>query len=170
MRKSIPLKIAAVGAGLVMIGGVAAAAVTTPDEASDGLDTASDNAGFEVPTSGDVQPVKNQNEVEDDTVEDEAQVEETTEELEGEGVGPVDSHGAAVTEHIESTDLTGKEFGQSVAEVAKSSEGKPDVSGGPEDSATESDDGDDEGADSDASVDGADHAQQGAARSAGKRP
>ena len=137
MRKSIPLKIAVAGAGLVMAGGVAAAAVTTPDQASDGLEKATTQAGFEVPTSGDVQPLKAQAPTDDEVVEEQPTAEETeglteteetddTAELEDESTGPVDNHGAAVTEYIETSELTGKEFGQGVSEVARSDAGKPE--------------------------------------------
>lgn len=136
MRKSIPMKIAVAGAGIVMAGGVAAAAVTTPDEASDQLGDASAKAGFEVPTSGDVQPVKNQNEVEEETTElevtttteaeEELEEVQEVEEPEVEGEGPSDTHGAVVSEFAQTTELEGKDKGQAIAEVAKSDEGKPD--------------------------------------------
>ena len=116
MIRTLSAKIAATAAGLVLGGAAAAAAVASPPEAADkGLTTAEEHTGFAVPASPDTHPGGG---VEDDVVEDEV--------VEGEGGGPVDNHGAAVSAVATDHTLTGRAHGEAVSEVASGDHGKPE--------------------------------------------
>ena len=101
----------AITAGALTLGaaGVAAAAVTTPEEAEPGLTTAAEKAGFEVPV-GEGAP-----EGEPAT--------ETEVETEGEGIGPVGNHGAEVSAVAHMDFETGREHGEAVSTIARSNGG-----------------------------------------------
>ena len=124
MSHRISLKIVAASGAIVLGSGVAAAALTTPDQAADGLAKAAEKAGFEVPVANGAQST-----VEDEST-DVTQEQSTEAEVEDEGTGPVDNHGAEVSELALNTDLIGREKGQAIAALA--SEGR---SGGPDDAA-----------------------------------
>lgn len=110
----------AIAAGALTLGATGvAAAVTTPDEAEPGLTTASEKAGFEVPVGPEAA----------ETGDDVTEVDEV--EVEAEGTGPVDNHGAAVSAVAQSDFETGREHGEAVSEIARTN------GGGEADTATE---------------------------------
>ena len=127
MTRRIPLKIVAASGAIVLASGVAAAAVTTPDEADAGLDKASEQTGLELPASEAAHPTQldhpgNAPEVEE--------VEVGEVEAEQHGVGPQDNHGAVVSAFADTTELEGSERGQAIAAVARSDAGMPEAHGG----------------------------------------
>jgi hypothetical protein len=113
------VKTAVAAAGLVVATGVAAAADALPGQADRGILTAEDHTGIELPATKDSHPTKGNhpgrgtggNEVE--AVEPEA----------GEGVGPVDNHGAEVSAVAHEDLATGRDHGQAVSEVARAGHG-----------------------------------------------
>jgi alpha-D-ribose 1-methylphosphonate 5-phosphate C-P lyase len=113
-----PLKVLAAGSAIALAGGVAVASAM-PDAASDGLGTASENAGFEVPASENADAAQLEGSEATEEVEEIDEVEEV------EGLGQ-DNHGAVVSEFAETTELTGSERGAAIAEVAQGDEGKPE--------------------------------------------
>jgi hypothetical protein len=112
-------KIALAAGALTLSAAGIAAAATTPDEASDGLTKASEQVGIELPASKDAHPTAEEG-ASDDT--DDA-VEAETEEVEGEGTGPVDNHGAEVSVVAQSDATTGREHGEAVSTVAQDNHG-----------------------------------------------
>ena len=141
MIRTTPLKIAAATGALVLGGAVAAAAVTTPDAADDGLTNASERTGFELPASQENHPTGEDHpgggpEEADDIESLEEEELEPEEQLHGEGERP-ENHGFVVSELATNSELTGRERGQAIADVAQSDAGKPDQAGGPEDEQVE---------------------------------
>ena len=124
MSHRISLKIVAASGAIVLGSGVAAAALTTPDQAADGLAKAAEKAGFEVPVATGAQSTVDDQST--DVTEEESTEAEV--EVEDEGTGAVDNHGAEVSELARNTELIGREKGQAIAALA--SEGR---SGGPDD-------------------------------------
>jgi hypothetical protein len=120
----------AIAAGALTLGATGvAAAVTTPDEAEPGLTTASEKAGFEVPVGAEADPAGDEvTEVETEDAE--------ADEVEAEGTGPVDNHGAEVSAVAKSDFETGREHGEAVSAIARTNGGGA--------AATSADDGDDD--------------------------
>jgi hypothetical protein len=131
----------AIAAGALTLGATGvAAAVTTPDEAEPGLTTASEKAGFEVPVGAEADPAGDEvTEVETEDAE--------ADEVEAEGTGPVDNHGAEVSAVAKSDFETGREHGEAVSAIARTN------GGGAGATASADDDGDDEIEDEDAEAD-----------------
>lgn len=134
-------------AGLTM-GGVAAATVGLPDQASD---TARDAVVHATTTTVETPAV---NDDKADQQDDQADAADTDEQkqagTESEGERPTDTHGYEVSEFVHSTDLTGREKGQAVADLAsngRSSEhaDAADEQGDQNDQADADDQGEDEG-------------------------
>jgi hypothetical protein len=108
----------AIAAGALTLGATGvAAAVTTPDEAEPGLTTASEKAGFEVPVGPEAEAGDEVTEVEAEDVESDDV------EAEGEGTGPVDNHGAAVSAVAKSDFDSGREHGEAVSAIARTNGG-----------------------------------------------
>jgi len=128
------IKIAAGAAGLLLAGGVTAAAVDAPEQASNGLSTAEEHSGVDVPVGADGDhPTADDHPTGDD---------EGTEEVEAaepeDAGGPSDNHGAEVSAVATSDATEGVEHGEAVSEVARAGHG---------------DAGDDEGVDDDEDAD-----------------
>jgi hypothetical protein len=150
----------AITAGALTLGATGvAAAVTTPDQAAEGLGTASDKAGFEVPVGADA-------DVSGDEV-TEIEAEEVEVDAEGEGIGPVDNHGAAVSAVAQSDFESGREHGEAVSEIAR-------TNGGGEVTAEAAEGDDEDEGDAEAEDDGdgapAEQAELGAANADEHRP
>jgi hypothetical protein len=114
----------AAGALTLAAGGVAAAAGSPSVEADKGLTSAEEQVGVELPASQDAHPG------EVDETETEAPETESTEveaEVDDEGVGPVDNHGAEVSAVATSDETTGREHGEAVSAVARDNAGAPHV-------------------------------------------
>jgi hypothetical protein len=114
MIRKVP-KLVVVIVGLVLAAGVvgAAAAGSPPEAADDGLTTAEERTGFDVPTTKEDHPTKD-----DHPGGDAARVE-----AEAEGVGPVDNHGAEVSAVAQDDSTTGREHGEAVSAVARGEHG-----------------------------------------------
>jgi hypothetical protein len=124
------IKIAVASAGLVLAGGVAAAAAGSPPEAADhGISTAEEHTGIELPATKDSHPTKDDHpgggpadQAPDDVVV----------EAEAEGQGPVDNHGADVSAVAKDDSTEGREHGEAVSEVARDNHGQSGEQGPPE--------------------------------------
>jgi len=119
----------AAGALTLAAGGVASAIGAPPEAADEGLTTAEEGAGFELPASGnaeqdDVETEAPADEIEDDTdeVTDDAATEGAEEEVEGDG-GPEGNHGAMVSAAAQSDEYEGRAHGEHVSSVARQDHG-----------------------------------------------
>lgn len=125
MIRKLPVKVAAAAAGVMLAGGVAAA--SSPPEAADkGLATGEEHAGFEVPSSKEAHPTKDDHPTgaaDDIASEEDEAVGEADEASEEEGGGPVDNHGAEVSDVAHNTTATGRDKGAAVSEVARDGHG-----------------------------------------------
>jgi len=103
-----PVKIAVAAAGLVLGGGAVAAAVTTPEAASDGLSKATENSGIVVPVgeSGDHPGPEDHPGGAPESVTVESDAAEAA------------AHGQEVSEVAQSDATEGREHGEAVSEVA----------------------------------------------------
>lgn len=115
MSRRIPLKVIAASGAIVLASGVAAAAVTTPDQADDGLAKAAEQAGFEVPVGSADHAADH---VADSDDAGEVEVSDT------EGTAPTDTHGATVSAFATTTELTGRDKGQAISELARDGHGE----------------------------------------------
>jgi len=124
--RKLPVRIAAATAGLVLAGGVAAAAGSPPDAADDGLSTAEEHSGVVVPVA-DSTSVESEDAVETEFDEAELEADEKADDEATEQLGgPVDNHGAEVSAVAHTTFATGREHGEAVSEVARGDHG-PDA-------------------------------------------
>lgn len=141
----------AAGALTLAAGGVAAAAGSPSVEADKGLTTAEEQVGVELPATKDAHP----GEVEETDTEVETPETESTEvEVDDEGTGPVDNHGAEVSAAATSDETTGREHGEAVSAVARDNAGTAHVTGEDSDDDDEdvdhaTDDSDDQDVDAD---------------------
>jgi hypothetical protein len=115
----------AAGALTLAAGGVAAAAGSPSVEADKGLTSAEEQVGVELPTSEDAPEVT---EADTETEAPETESTEVESELDDEGVGPVDNHGAEVSAVATSDETTGREHGEAVSAVARDNAGAPHAS------------------------------------------
>jgi hypothetical protein len=112
--------VAAAGIALVLSGGaVAAANGSLPDAAQDGLSTASDHVGIELPASKEDHPPAAES------------LEGASEDVSTSSAATEhpDNHGADVSAVAKSDETTGREHGEAVSTVARDGNG-PDASGG----------------------------------------
>ena len=114
-------KIAATAGALTLGATGIAAAAGPPPAADEGLTRASDQVGVELPASKDAHPTADDHasEAPEPDADDEA-----TDELDDEGAGPVDNHGAEVSAVAKSDATTGREHGMAVSEVARQGHGQ----------------------------------------------
>jgi hypothetical protein len=111
--------VAAAGIALVLSGGAAAAVNgSLPEAAQDGLSTASDHVGIELPASQEDHPPA------DDSAGAAAEDVSTS----SEATEHPDNHGADVSAVAKSDETTGREHGEAVSTVARDGNG-PDAAG-----------------------------------------
>jgi hypothetical protein len=108
--------ITAAGAITLTATGIAAAA-SPPEAADQGLTTAEEQVGVELPASKDSHPGAQ------DAQDSEAAEVETEAEVEEAGQGPVDNHGAEVSVVAQTEFPTGREHGEAVSTVARDNHG-----------------------------------------------
>ncbi len=111
--------ITAAGAITLTATGIAAAA-SPPEAADKGLDTAEEQVGVELPATKDAHP--GAQDPQGEAAETEA-VEAPETEAEGEGLGPVDNHGAEVSAVAQTEFPTGREHGEAVSAAARDNHG-----------------------------------------------
>lgn len=112
--------ITAAGAITLTATGIAAAA-SPPEAADEGLTTAEEQVGVELPATKDSHPgAQDAHDAEATETETETEVEAETEEV---GQGPVDNHGAAVSAVAQTEFATGREHGEAVSAAARDNHG-----------------------------------------------
>jgi hypothetical protein len=123
----------AVAAGALTLAatGIAGATDSPPDAADQGLTTASEHVGVELPATKDAHPDGSSVEQDDDATTDES-ADATEDESDDEGTGPVDNHGAEVSAVAQSDETTGRAHGEAVSEVARAGHGEDAGSTGEE--------------------------------------
>jgi len=119
------MKIAiAAGAATLTVTGIAAAG-SPPEAAEDGLTTAEEQVGVELPASKAAHPGRQNEDTKDAEVTDAevSDAEATEVEAEAEGTGPVDNHGAIVSAVAHTEFPTGREHGEAVSAAARQNHG-----------------------------------------------
>ena len=109
----------AAGAATLTVTGIAAAG-SPPEAAEDGLTTAEEQVGVELPASKAAHPGRQNEDAQDAEVTD---AEATEVEAEAEGTGPVDNHGAIVSAVAHTEFPTGREHGEAVSAAARQNHG-----------------------------------------------
>jgi hypothetical protein len=117
VKKSTKATIAAV-VGLMLSGGVAAAATgTLPTQSDRGISTANDHAVVSVPASSDNPAASEQSDGNSDESSGDATAQDSSQ---------PDNHGAAVSDVAQNTDATGADKGAAVSAVAQDNSGLND--------------------------------------------
>lgn len=111
----------AAGAATLTATGIAAAG-SPPEAAEDGLTTAEEQVGVELPATKDAHPGGQSSDA-DATVVEAPEVEAPEVEAAAEGTGPVDNHGAEVSAVAQTDFPTGREHGEAVSEAARDNPG-----------------------------------------------
>jgi hypothetical protein len=115
LRSAKAIGVAATLSAALFATGAAAATGSLPDAAQDGLSKASSHVGIDLPASKDNHPTKADHPGGAASEIESAKVDE--------GTGPVDNHGAEVSDVARNTDATGREHGQAVSEAARQDHG-----------------------------------------------
>ena len=116
----------AVAAGALTLAatGIAAASDAPPEAADQGLTTASEQVGVELPANDD-HAVAEDTDATDDAADAADEADDAADDAAeaDEGIGPVDNHGAEVSAVAQTEFATGREHGEAVSEVARQDHG-----------------------------------------------